>query len=213
MADRTIYLQDKNTMEVLPIKLDDNGDGTYSLGTSLIGALPAGTAALGSLTAGEAHIGAVGGHSEILDVTLSLDTNIYASGDVLAATQAITNAVRVSGGTAIVTMVEVFDDDDQGGALDILFFRSNVDIGTENAAYAITDAEMIERCGWVRVIGTDYEDWGDQRSATLKMNDAGFKASILKPTTGTSIYVAAISRDAKTYSASGIKLKIHVLQD
>lgn len=203
MADRTIYLQDANTMEVIPIKLDDNGDDTYSIATSIIGALPA----------SNEHIGQVGGHSAILDVTLSLDTNIYASGDVLAATQAITNAVRVSGGTAIVTMVEVFDDDDQGGAFDILFFRSNVDIGAENGAFAITDAEMIERCGWVRVIGTDYEDWGDQRSATLKMNDAGFKASILKPTTGTSIYVAAISRDAKTYSASGIKLKIHVLQD
>ena len=179
----------------------DQGDGSHA---ELVVTSP---------IASESHLGAVGGHSAPLELVLSLDNNAYGSGDVLAATQALANAVRVSGGTALLDMVQVLDEDDQGGALDILFFRSNVDIGAENGAFDITDAEARELLGWINVAAADYTDFGGWRLATIKRGDTGFKASVLKPTTGTSLYVAVISRDTKTYSAAGVRLILHVFQD
>ena len=46
------------------------------------------------------------GESSVLDVTLSLDTNAYSDGDVLAATQEIANAVRVPGGQVRVRITD-----------------------------------------------------------------------------------------------------------
>lgn len=169
----------------------------------------------GPLDAGEAHIGQVGGHAAIIDVTLTLDTAIYASGDVLAATQEVPNVVRVNGGTALLDLVSLRDEDDQGLALDLLFFDQDTDIGAENAAFDLTDAESRNLLGWVRFVAGDYEDWGGWRNATIKRGDAAFKASVLKPSSGAtrSIWIAAITRATPTHTASGIRLRLHVLPD
>ena len=53
------------------------------------------------IAAAEAHIGEVGGHSTNIEVTLTLDTSAYASGDVLAATQIVTACMRINGGKGI----------------------------------------------------------------------------------------------------------------
>lgn len=184
--------------------LIDNGDGTVSV-----------RVALADVATPDAHIGQVGGHSAIIDVTLSLDTSAYASGDVLAATQEVTNVVRVNGGTAVLDLVSLRDEDDQGLALDLLFFDQDTDIGAENAAFDITDAESRNLLGWVRIVAADYEDWGGFRNATIKRGDAAFKASVLKPSSGEtrSIWIAAVTRGAPTHTASGIRLRLHVFQD
>ena len=67
----------------------------------------------------------------LIDVTLSLDTSAYASGDVLADTQEIANAMRVIDGTAILESLILLDEDDQGVALDLYFFNANVAMATE----------------------------------------------------------------------------------
>jgi len=181
----------------------DLGDGTYAQVVQVGGTPPA----------SNVHLGQVGGHATVLELVLSLDTNQYASGDVLAATQELANVLRVAGANAILDMVRVLDEDDQGGAFDILIFDSNVDIGTENAAFDITDTEARSLLGWMRVASTDYEDWGGFRTANLKRGDAAFKADVLKPAAGTSVYVAVVSRDTKPYTASGIRLQFHIFQD
>ncbi len=52
------------------------------------------------------------------------------------------------------------DEDDQGVALDLLFFRSNISVGAENGAYSIDDAGSRDLLGWVRVVAGDFTDWG-----------------------------------------------------
>lgn len=213
MADKT-HVTKLSTGDVVTTNFDDIGGGLHAPVVSVVGAGGSGitiTDGSGSLTVdGEV---AITGKSKIIDVTLSLDTNAYADGDVLAAAQEVTSVVRISGGSCLIDMVELIDDDDQKGALDILFCRSAVDIGAENSAIAITDAEMLEIIGWIDVSAADYTDWGNQSTAYFKRGDSAFKASLLQPVTGTSIWIAAISRDSKTYSASGLKLKLYVIQD
>jgi hypothetical protein len=143
----------------------------------------------------------------LTDVTLSLDTNIYADGDVLAATQVVSNAVRQDDAIGQLQSIVVIDEDDQGIAFDLVFLSANSSIGTENAAVSITDAAARDILGIVPVAAGDFKDLGGVRLATL----TGLSVS-LKPATGTNdVYVAAISRGAGTYSASGVKLRIGIV--
>lgn len=139
-----------------------------------------------------------------IPVILSLDTNAYATGDVLAATQEVP-LVRKTGKETRLRSVVVIDKDDQGGAFDLVFLRSNVSIGAENAAVALSGANATEVIGILVIAAADYVDLGSGRIATKQPLD--FE---LTPTTGTSIWVAAVSRDAKTYTAAGLQLRLGV---
>lgn len=161
-------------------------------------------------TISEHHTGKVTGVSDIVDVTLSLDTSAYADGDTLAATQEVANAMRVNGGAAILLSLKAQDDDDNGTALDLVFLRSNVALGTENAAPSITDANAVEVLGIVSIAAADWIDLGGVRVAT-KTN-----IGLLLETADASksLYIAAITRGGTpTYTASGIKLQLGLLKD
>ena len=177
------------------------------------GSLPAGSANIGSVNVaqianGEYHIGQVSGHAAVLEVTLTLDTNIYADGDVLAATQAIADAFRATNGLAKLHSILVIDEDDQGQALDIYLLDGNVSFGTENAAVSVADADAAKILGRVVVAGADYYDLGGVQIASKGALDIMLKAA----SATASLYIAVVSRGTGTYTASGIKLRIGVEQ-
>lgn len=151
----------------------------------------------------------VGGKTDSKEITLSLDTNIYASGDVLADTQEIHHVVTQKGGTGIIHSVILLDKDDQAQDLDLVFLRSNVSIGTENAAVSITDTNADEIIGVIEIAAGDYIDLANSQIVTKTNVGIGFQANVDTQ----SIYVAAISRGTGTYTASGITIKVVILQD
>lgn len=144
-------------------------------------------------------------------VTLTLDTNAYAQNDVLAATQEITNAVP-EGMTAILDWIRLVDKDKNERALELWFLRSNTSIGAENAAEATTDANSDEVLAIVPVLASDYTSEANWSWAEKTLGDDGMGAR-LKPTTGTSIYIAAKYTDSTgdTYTAAGIELRIGLM--
>lgn len=156
------------------------------------------------------NVPVVGAQSAVLDVTLTLDTSAYASGDLIAETQEVANAVTFTGGTAVLQSLTITDEDDQGVALYVVFLKTNVTMGSENSAPSISDANSREILGWVPVATTDYLDVGGAKIACVK--NLGL---VLQAATGaTSVYVAVVnSTGTPTYTASGLKLKIGVLQD
>jgi hypothetical protein len=101
--------------------------------------------------------------SNVIDLVLSLDTAQYASGDVLADTQELADAMRTAGGTGIIHSIVVQDDDDQAGALDIIILDSNTSIGTENDAVTMADNDNI--LGSVEVTAADYIDMANSQHA------------------------------------------------
>jgi len=152
----------------------------------------------------------VAGHAKRFDVALTLDTNIYASGDVLAATQEVAN-VFLNGNPAVLYDLRVIDEDDQGTALDLLFLRSNTSIGTENAAYAPTDVMGREILKKVSILAGDFTDEGLWRAAAKSLVDG--IGCVLEPTTGTSLYLAAVCRSGTpTQTAAGIRVQFGVIQ-
>ena len=147
--------------------------------------------------------------STVADLTLSLDNgNIYADGDVLAATQELTSAVRASGGTGVMQSIGLIDDDDQGAALDIVILDSNVSIGSENAPVSIADGDADNILGIIQVTASDYIDLVNSQWA-----QAVFDAIVVSPASGTSLWIAAISRGTGTYTTSGITIRFGIVQD
>ena len=150
---------------------------------------------------------------QLVSVTFSLDTSAYASGDVLADTQAITDAFRGRNQVLLASLL-LLDKDDQAGALDILFLRSNTSIGTENAAYSPTDAVAAEILAVVEIAAADYYDMTNNQIVQKTLNDGAGMGMMLTPGPGEidhNLYVAAVSRGAKTYTASGLVLTLGLL--
>ena len=150
----------------------------------------------------------VGDVRDVLDLTLSLDTNIYADGDVLADTQSLASFFRVAGGVTLLESVHVLDEDDQGIAFDLIFLNASTSLGTENSAPNISDANARNIIGRVPVATGDYTDIGTSRVATVGALNRVLKAA----SDSTTIYVAAISRGTGTYTAAGIRLKFGIKQ-
>jgi hypothetical protein len=143
------------------------------------------------------------------ELTLSLDAgNVYADGDVLAAPQELENVAGLGGGCGVIQSVLALDVDDQAQAFDLVFLSSNVALGTENAAVSISDANAAYVVGVVEIGAGDYVDLANSQVAHKENLGIGFQCAAGE----TSLWVGAVSRGTGTYTASGIKLKISVLQ-
>lgn len=164
-----------------------------------------------TLAATENRIGTVGGSTSFVDVTLTLDTSIYASGDVLSSTATITDAVRVNGGTGILQSVTLIDQDDQKAQLKLFIFDTNVSLGTLNAAPTISDANALSIIGTpISFEVSDYTDLGGV-SVAGKENIG----KIVKSASGSrNLFVAALNgTGTPTFTAAGIKLRLGFLLD
>lgn len=142
----------------------------------------------------------------ILQITFSLDTAIYASGDVLADTQEIANAVQLANGIGVLQSLVLNDKDNQRIALDLVFFSANVSLGAENAPPTITDANADSVLGIVSVLSSDWINLGNCGVATIPRVGMEIKADANK-----SIWVGAITRGAPTHTASGITGRFGIL--
>lgn len=147
--------------------------------------------------------------SDILQLTLSTDTNIYASGDVLADTQELANASRQVGGKLSIRSVVVYDKGLQSQPFDLVFFRSNVALGTENATPSITAANAKEIMGVVPILANDYIDFGLSHVAHVPVSN---EILIKTASDSRSIYIGAMSRGAGTYAADDLTITIGIVR-
>lgn len=186
--------------------LGHDGSNYQILKTAADGAL---AADIESIAAGENHIGQVGSPGDTIDVTLTLDTSAYGAGDVLADTQAVTNAVRVNGGRAILQSLVVIDEDDQGAAMDVYLLDANNSLGTENAAPSVSDANARAILGVVSIAAADYKDLGGVKVANIKAIGLALES------TGATrdLYLAVVTQGTPTHTASGVLLRLGLLWD
>jgi hypothetical protein len=156
----------------------------------------------------EGIIGQVGGLTSVVTANLTLDTNAYATGDVLADKLTVTGAVRNPGGTGYLTELTVIDKDSQGKALDLVFFRKDFTLQAKNAAFAVSDADADSVLGMVTIADADWVACGANFSvATVTGINLGINCD------GKDLYVAAISRGNGTYTAAGLRIKLTIVQD
>lgn len=130
-------------------------------------------------------------------ITPTVDTNIYASGDLIGAKNTI--AINVASGfKAKLLEVEVVDQAKQSAALDLMFFKadpSNTTF-TDNAALDVADADLLTHCGTINIPAANYAALADNSVATVRDVNLGLEAN------GTSLYMAIISRGTPTFAAA-----------
>lgn len=143
--------------------------------------------------------------ANVIDVTLVADTSIYASGDVLSVPAEITSVFRQLGGRIKLTSVVVLDEDNQGTAIDLVFFNATATLGTINAAISISDADARKIVGHLSVAAADFKAYINSQVAVKTATELIMEAGAAS----TSLFIAAVVRSGTpTYTASGLKLKL-----
>jgi hypothetical protein len=145
---------------------------------------------------------------DIITITPTLDTSIYASGDVLFTTTAIPNAVRVNDAIAQLQSLVIVDKDDQKPEIALKFWSSNVTYGAFNGAPSISDSDAASCLGRVNIVTADYDD--DGGVSTAFKDNIG---KILKAASGTrTIYITGkLTSGTPTHTASGIVIRLALL--
>ena len=162
------------------------------------------------LAPGDSHVGRVGTPGELIPVTLTLDTSAYASGDVIADTQPIPNAMRFPGGTGTLISITIIDKDDQGAAFTVFILDQPWSLGAENGAPSIADLQAEAILGWVDFATTDYKDVTASKIGCVK----GIGLEVKAAPNSRDLYVAVMnSTGTPTYSANGMIFKFGFLQD
>lgn len=129
---------------------------------------------------------------------LTVETDVYADGDLLTDVAEIQHVIPAGYGPAIVTDVVVVDKGDQGEAFDIFFTRSSTSWGTVNSAVDIADAVAAEITGVISIAAGDYIDFTSNQVAFKD----GLSVPIERANDSGSVYVATVSRGTGNYSAT-----------
>jgi hypothetical protein len=143
---------------------------------------------------------------QYVDVTMTAATNLLTAGDVIAATQVVSNAAAAINEPVLLQSVTVIDVDDQKAILSAVFLDSDVVFGVEEAAPSITDANALKLQGLVAFAVADYVDVGGASIATAK--NVGL---VLKPALGTrDVYMALYTpaTSTPTYAGGAITVRL-----
>lgn len=144
----------------------------------------------------------------VVTTTPTIDTAIYASGELMGGLQTLSNATSPTVFGGIIAQVEITDKDAENAAIDVIYFDSNPSSTTftDQAPLDIADVDLTKIICVVSI--TAYKAYADNSSAALQNVNCPFRAS------SSTIYAAFISRGTPTYtSASDLSLRTGILQD
>lgn len=174
------------------VKLEDGGSGDQDPGIPILAvqkATPANTAGTDGdyeflqVSAGKLWTHNVGDFVTVTtDVTRPANTTTYTINDAMADTTptaggfTFTNAARVSGGSGIITDMMVSFEEDAATPLqgELVLFNTSVTAVTDNATFAISDAEAKTV---VAIIPFTLTDFGNQGIAHVQNLAIGFTCS------------------------------------
>lgn len=136
----------------------------------------------------------------------------YTSGDVLGGLQTLTDAANISGGSGVIQSMTVLDKTQaQRAAMDILFFDQTVTVAADNAAVAMSDADMANCIGTIS-IGPYNTAWpGTPLNSISTLINVGLPF-ICNGTAN--LYAVAVVRGTPTYvSTTDLIFSYSILQD
>ena len=145
----------------------------------------------------------------VFEATITTSSSpAYTANDAVGGLVTINNFVLSADQAARLESVILIDKGAQKAQTDLFFYRSAVTGGTDNAAYAPSDADAAECIGYVAIAAADYKDHGTSNAVATK---ALVGLSFALPSK--SIYVQAVTRGTPTYTGtSDLVLKLVVGQ-
>ena len=116
----------------------------------------------------------------------------------------LSNAVRqdsnIGVGNAVLASVTVMDKAKQNAEIDIYLFKTSPTlVSSDNAAFDITDANLVAQCIGVITVGTNYASCANNSVSTD--NNINVPVEIAGPTS-TTVYAVAVVRGTPTYAST-----------
>jgi len=160
-----------------------------------------------ALTGGGAKIG---GNTVVITPTITVDTAAYAAGDSIGGKITLTDAMRVSGGTGVLSGITLIDRANQKPALEIFLFDSNPAAATitDQAAFVFStdDLKVIAK---IVVAAADWTTINSKATAELANLNRVVKAS-----GSANLYAAIVAGGAPDFVAStDLQLRFKFFQD
>lgn len=206
MADGVAITQGSGTT----IWTDDTGANGHVQYVKLVD----GTSASTEVIEGDTNLGLsvnVKGRTTRVQVTPTIDTNIYASGDCLGGLMSIAGAASYSTGGGRLLGVSVVDKTQaQRAAMDLVFFSQSVTVAGNNSPFATSDADMVYAVGAISLgswsyltafAGTPLNSlavWPSPASAATSVQSG----EIPYVCAATTLYCQAIVRGTPTYTST-----------
>lgn len=146
-----------------------------------------------------------------VQVTPTIDTNAYTSGDCLGGLMSIANATSYSGGGGRLVGVTVLDKTQaQRAAMDLLFYSQSVTMAGNNSPFAASDADQAFCVGGISLGSWSYlaafagtplnsiATWPSPASAATSVQ-AGYMPYVCATTT---LFCQAVVRGTPTYTSA-----------
>ena len=149
----------------------------------------------------------VAGMAPTYKLIVLVDVAAHVAADVLFQPIELQHVTAKAGDTILIHNIYCMDPDDQGAALDIVFFDAVPTIAANNAAWATTDAEMLKSQEIVRISSGDWIDLGANRVASVTTLG---KQIVTQETT--SLWIAGLTQGTPTYVGGKLLLKIGFLR-
>lgn len=152
-----------------------------------------------AITAGETHIGEMAEWHQVVSVTPTIDTAIYATGDAVGGKQTLTSAARVSGGVVVLDSLTMVDKGNQKAACDILFFDADPTAATiTNNAPFVYSTDISKLIGSVHIATSDWVTIDSIAHAIIKNIGLTLKAS-----GSANLFAAVVGTGTPTYTSTG----------
>lgn len=129
--------------------------------------------------------------------TLSIDTSLYAAGDLFGELQQITGASKAVGGGVRIDGITVVDKDSEAPEFDILFFNDSITAGTDNAVFAPSDADLIKFRAGVSILAADWSTFSTNSVAYLP--NLGM---VVPELVSADLYFVVVIRSGETFTAA-----------
>jgi hypothetical protein len=201
-----------------PLRIMDNVSGaSAAVKAASTAPVASDTAVVTTQRPDEVHLGEVGGKTALRVITMTADTAILASGDIIADTQQYDAFFRKTDGTGVINSITITEKDAQGAAYYILIHRTSTSMGTENAGVSITDANFVASIQHIIAVATT-----DFIAVASSGTGSGTKVAELKnlgipvmAVSGTDdLYISIINgTGTPTYASGEIQLGIGVMLD
>lgn len=199
------------------IGIDQTTPGTTN-GVQVVAALPAGdnnvgnvdVVSLPALATGSNVIGSVSinqttdgttnrvyvAGAVTVSQTPTITAGAYTAKDAVGGLLTFANAVRISGGKAVINSVTIIDKSQQAAGLELWLFNQTFTATADNAAFDPSDADLANAVGVIPISSVDYYLATDNELATVR--NAGLQYQL----TGTSLYGQLKCTGTPTYEST-----------
>lgn len=138
---------------------------------------------------------------------LTTSVTSYTAGDQMGTMFTLTGMARANGGSGTITGVLLISAADNIGAVDVMLFRTNATLSSDNVAFSISDTDALQIVGLVQLVGS--WDIGANRIA----QQFNLAVPYVCDSGTTSLYAALITRAAHTFFGAATDLQLVVLTE